>query len=787
MASKDQLNRQKESIRLEKEYQQATSFSAQIQRDINKEINKGVDARTKLGKSIREYNKELTSSLSSIQSSEDAVREIVKLEDKNKSLAKQKNGYNKKEIDAKIKNNNFAIEGLKLEQERIAASEELDKVQKGVAGGILKQIDSIEEFGSNIPIIGGLFSQVFGGAFEGLRSSVTDAGKEMVTQFSAGGMSLKNMTGALSKFGGSVMAALANPMVLAGIAVAAVAAGIISLVGSFIKLDEAGKSFRNETGLLNSQTGTLAKNIKEVKLQSAALGASYEDIAQAAAAFTNVFEGTVQPSKEVLANVVTLEKNFGVAADGAAKVNLMFQSIGGLSETAAQSLITSTAEAAKLVGVSPDRVIKDLAENAETAAIFFQGSVGDLAKAAVEAARLGTSLTQAAAVANNLLDFENSITAELEASAMLGQSINFNKARELAANKDIIGAQQAVLDEASKIGNLNELNTFQLESIAKASGMEVGELQKQIKIREKFGSLNGEQAKALEALAAKGNEIKDISKEQLASETARIAKQQEFQSQVDQVKNQFGALGVEITAALTPLIGLTIPVLKGIVGLFKLILSPVTFLATQLGRLVEFLTKFKDVAAVAATTFIGIAATQDLMTKKSKIMLGYEIAKNAATSVYNGLITFGNTIKKKGLLTSVYEMASSAFSSVAKIPFIGPILGAAAAAAALALGMGYVGKADDMFSPGGGASGYGSRTITSAAGTLALNNQDDVVAGTNLMGGGGGGSAVVSAIEKLGADIRALQVIVNLDGRKVTEGVSKVVSRNQTNSTGVTV
>ena len=55
-------------------------------------------------------------------------------------------------------------------------------------------------------------------------------------------------------------------------------------------------------------------------------------------------------------------------------------------------------------------------------------------------------------------------------------------------------------------------------------------------------------------------------------------------------------------------------------------------------------------------------------------------------------------LKKKGLLTSVYEMASSAFGAMAKIPFIGPILGAAAAASALALGMGYVGKADDMFS-----------------------------------------------------------------------------------------
>ena len=113
----------------------------------------------------------------------------------------------------------------------------------------------------------------------------------------------------------------------------------------------------------------------------------------------------------------------------------------------------------------------------------------------------------------------------------------------------------------------------------------------------------------------------------------------------------------------------------------------------------------------------------------------------------------------------------------------------AAAAAVLAAGFGVLSSiptADDMISTGGGAAGYGSRVLTGPEGSIALNNQDDVVAGTNLMGGGGGG-AVVSAIEKLGADIRALQVIVNLDGRKVTEGVSKVVSRNQSNNYGVTV
>jgi len=130
-----------------------------------------------------------------------------------------------------------------------------------------------------------------------------------------------------------------------------------------------------------------------------------------------------------------------------------------------------------------------------------------------------------------------------------------------------------------------------------------------------------------------------------------------------------------------------------------------------------------------------------------------------------------------------------AYGAFAALPIVGPVLGFAAAAAVLAAGFGVLSSiptADDMISTGGGASGYGSRILTSSEGSIALNNQDDVVAGTNLMGGGGGG-AVVSAIEKLGADIRALQVVVNMDGRKVTEGVSKVVSRDQSNNYGVTV
>ena len=88
MASQDQLNRQKESIRLEKEYQQAMSFSAQIQKDINKQIDGQVDGRTRLGKAVKEHNDNLKSSLSSLQSSEDVANKLVDIQAENLVLQK---------------------------------------------------------------------------------------------------------------------------------------------------------------------------------------------------------------------------------------------------------------------------------------------------------------------------------------------------------------------------------------------------------------------------------------------------------------------------------------------------------------------------------------------------------------------------------------------------------------------------------------------------------------------------------------------------------------------------
>ena len=123
------------------------------------------------------------------------------------------------------------------------------------------------------------------------------------------------------------------------------------------------------------------------------------------------------------------------------------------------------------------------------------------------------------------------------------------------------------------------------------------------------------------------------------------------------------------------------------------------------------------------------------------------------------------------------------FTSFAAIPFGVGIPLAIAAIAGMTSLIGEATSVGDMFSEAGGT----TRVSTAEGGLFELSPNDDFAAAPGLLGGLGGGGGqmmVVSAIEKLGADIRQLQFVVNMDGAKVAEGVEKVNSRSNANNFG---
>jgi hypothetical protein len=192
--------------------------------------------------------------------------------------------------------------------------------------------------------------------------------------------------------------------------------------------------------------------------------------------------------------------------------------MGGLSEAQAQSMTNSVAEMSKLAGVAPSKVIKDIADNSEVAYKYFRGGPKELAKAAVSLAAMGSSLESAAKSSESLLDFESSITSELEASAMLGKQLNFDKARTAAFNGDLYGQEKAIMEQLQGIGDISKMNYYQKEALTKATGKEIGELENLQRIQERFPDLDEKRLAAANQLQSLFKEIQSLPSSQEITE-----------------------------------------------------------------------------------------------------------------------------------------------------------------------------------------------------------------------------------------------------------------------------
>ena len=93
-------------------------------------------------------------------------------------------------------------------------------------------------------------------------------------------------------------------------------------------------------------------------------------------------------------------------------------------------------------------------------------------------AKLGVNMSNFTNVTDNLLDFESSITKELELGAMLGRNINLNKARQLAYDGQIGASVKETVKELGGIEAFNKMDIYQKRQAAEAAGMTVEQFQK---------------------------------------------------------------------------------------------------------------------------------------------------------------------------------------------------------------------------------------------------------------------------------------------------------------------
>ena len=344
-----------------------------------------------------------------------------------------------------------------------------DKIQKnmGITGNVIKGI-------SKIPILGNFIS-----AENVLAKAQLTAAKE-------GSNRTKVMSAAFSELGSSLKQNLTDPLVYVGLA-----------AKSFQLLIKLGASFSQTTadiarnqGVSSSEAEKTQLRIRDLALSSNEVLGNTKNFVEATAALNDKLGTSADFSGKTLEDFTNLTKRLGLNNDEAAEF-FKFQQLTGID---ADKIVNSIGKQNKGV-ISNKKVLSEVAKIEGQLFAQYKGSPKLLADAVIQTQKLGISLQQAQNMAKGLLNFEDSISAELEAELLTGRDLNLERARALALQGDSAGAAKELLKQIGSLSSFQKLNVIQQDALAKSVGMTTDELTNSLVKQEQIKKLDQGQVK----------------------------------------------------------------------------------------------------------------------------------------------------------------------------------------------------------------------------------------------------------------------------------------------------
>ena len=260
-----------------------------------------------------------------------------------------------------------------------------------------------------------------------------------------------------------------------------VALGAIAVFQVVSKINEAITDTRKELGVSYANAALITAENKVLATIAKGYGLTTEDISSAQAAIREDLGASVRESIDLSLSFARTAAATGQTSEQLGDTLSLMESISSSSREVLLNQIRTNAAMIEAAGVAPALVMRDLAENAEFFAQFAKDGGQNLIGAGVAARKLGLDMSAVAGITESLLDFESSIEAQLEASMLLGRSINLDKARQLALNNDIEGVQREILKQVGGEVEFNKMNAIQRKKLAESIGLNVEQLSRLVR------------------------------------------------------------------------------------------------------------------------------------------------------------------------------------------------------------------------------------------------------------------------------------------------------------------
>ena len=260
------------------------------------------------------------------------------------------------------------------------------------------------------------------------------------------------------------------------------------IVKKMVDFAKKAKEVRQDLGIVATDSVVLSAQMSAAGASVAALSGDSQKAQDSIKALANSMSRmpnlSLQTSRQFGA-IVALSG--ATAEDMATILELQTLTTAGSSEKAVQD-IKSVEALSDQAGVLKSKVFGDVADSAKTQAFFFGKSAKEIAKAAIQMRKLGVSASVLDTIAESILDLETSIGKEFEVQALFGKTINLNKARQAAFERDGVKLSQELRRQLGGQFDLSKANYAQVKSLTEAFGLTQEELQKVIQGQDIFNS-----------------------------------------------------------------------------------------------------------------------------------------------------------------------------------------------------------------------------------------------------------------------------------------------------------
>jgi hypothetical protein len=207
-----------------------------------------------------------------------------------------------------------------------------------------------------------------------------------------------------------------------------------------------------------------------------AIGSSTKAIIEGVSKFQTIFGASTQLSFKLSENAQGLAYHFGAGAEDVMNMTNLFRLMGKTSAETAQNLIGGITKFAEINDLAPQAIFAQIKEAGEDIYKFSSGTAENFVRQAAMLSKMSVSMSQMMKASDTMvLNYKDSIKAEMSLSAMLGKNVNLSEVRAKLMAGDQAGAAGALKSALGGV-DIAKMNPFAKQQLMQATGMDISAL-----------------------------------------------------------------------------------------------------------------------------------------------------------------------------------------------------------------------------------------------------------------------------------------------------------------------